>query len=291
VLRVLAMALAVTIQPLGEAIAKLSAKTPIGAALSAAEWSRVPLALRERAQFSAHVESVRLLSTIQDKLEKRVGMVQEQVAHGTAGVDRSSFIADIRQMAVDLGIRTTDAAGAGTVRDIRSAKRLGMVFDIQTEQASSYTRWKMDQDLDVLDAYPAQRLIRVEARRVPRDWEARWLDAGSSVNWDGALRNPHVALKSSPIWTALSVFGTPWPPFDFGSGVGIEDVSRDEAEQLRLIRPEQPARPQDEDFNRDLQASMQNVEPSLVDTLLGVFGARVSYADGILKWLGGEVAA
>jgi hypothetical protein len=29
-----------------------------------------------------------------------------------------------------------------------------------------------------------------------------------------------IARKDSPIWEALSRFGTPYPPFDFNSGCG-----------------------------------------------------------------------
>lgn len=279
------MAMALTIQPLGEAIAKLSAKTPIGAALNSAEWADVPLALRERAQFSANIESVRLLSTIQDKLSKRVGLIQEQVANGDAFVDRSSFIGDIRQMAIDLGVRTTDEDGAGTVRDIHSAKRLGMIFDIQTQQAAEFARWKMDQDPDVLDAYPAQRLIRVESRQAPRDWEARWSEAGGAVGWKEALQTPQVALKSSPIWAELSAFGTPWPPFDFGSGMGVEDVDRAEAEQLELLKPADQVRPAEVDFNRDLQASVANLEPEDRQTLQAQFGDQVRLYGDTAKWV------
>ena len=41
-----------------------------------------------------------------------------------------------------------------------------------------------------------------------------------------------VALKEDPVWTRISRFGQPWPPFDFNSGMGVEDVSHDELRRV-----------------------------------------------------------
>lgn len=38
-----------------------------------------------------------------------------------------------------------------------------------------------------------------------------------------------IALKSDRVWTNFSRFGRPYPPSDFGSGMGVEDIDRDEA--------------------------------------------------------------
>lgn len=272
------------IQPLPEAVAKLGARTPVGAKLRSAEWAEVPLALRERAQFSAAVESVRLLDGIQRKLQKQAGMLRERVARGEAFVDRDSFIADIRALAEAEGVVTTGARGAGTVRDIRSNARLGLIFDMQTRQSFNYARYKMDQDKDVLNAYPAQRLIRSESRREPRDWADRWRMAGGRVGWEDALQTPMVALKTSPIWAALSRFGTPWPPFDFGSGMGLEDVDRAEAVNLGLLADDQEIKPSLEDFNADLEASVRGLGVESRRELLDTFGDQVQIQGDFVRW-------
>ena len=44
-----------------------------------------------------------------------------------------------------------------------------------------------------------------------------------------------IALKNDPVWTALSRFGRPWPPFDYDSGMGIADIDRETAETLGLL--------------------------------------------------------
>ena len=229
--------------PLAEAMAKLDRKTPVGAMLTSAQWARVPLELRERAFFSARVESIRFLAEAQEKLRMRLSMEKEALANGkSAFVDRGSFVVDMRRIAEEEGIQTTDAAGRGTVRDIRSVRRLNLIWDMQTRQAQEYARWKMDHDADVLDEFPAYRLGESTAEN-PRDeafWRGRWAEAGSSVGWEGALEGDMVALKTSPIWQALSRFGTPWPPFDYGSQRDLDDVDRQEAEGLGLLDPNAP---------------------------------------------------
>lgn len=269
----------IAIAPLADAVAKLNAKTPIGARLRSAEWENVPLALRERGQWSANVESVKLLAALQDKLTKRVGLLREQVANGEAGVDRSSFIADIRALAVAEGVQTTGKAGAGTVRDIRSSARLGLIFDQQTRSAAEFATWKTGQDADVLDAFPCQELIRVEERQVPRQWASRWQAAGGKF-YEGRM----IARKDSPVWTKISRFGTPWPPFDFGSGMGVADVDRDEAERLGVITPADRVPPTEGDFNAELQASVTGLPHEQIENLEQVFGDQIQVTRDAIRW-------
>lgn len=283
----------VRFEPMAEAIARMDRKTPIGALLSSAQWKDVPIALRERAMFSARVASVHLLTAMQEKLRRRIAMEREAVgADRTAFVDRGSFIADMRAEAESEGIDTTNADPKlrGTVRDIRSAKRLGLVFDMQDGMAKEYARWKMDHDPDVLDEFPAQRFTRVEARdRRRQDWPQRWAAAGAAVNWQGALKEPMVALKTSPIWTELSEFGTPWPPFDWGSGMGVEDVDRQEAEALGLLTkdaavPRFEKGSDERGFNSKLEASVQGLGEKTVAWLLNSFGDRAEISGDRIRW-------
>ena len=86
------------------------------------------------------------------------------------------------------------------------------------------------QSLQVIDAYPAQELYRLEDRDEPRDWESRWSAAGGTF-YDGRM----VALKGDAVWTAISAFQTPWPPYDFNSGMWVKDVDRNDAIALGLM--------------------------------------------------------
>ena len=44
-----------------------------------------------------------------------------------------------------------------------------------------------------------------------------------------------IALKSSDVWTRISDFGFPFPPYVKGSGLWVRDVGRSEAMELCLI--------------------------------------------------------
>ncbi|MHB9008159.1 MAG: hypothetical protein ACYDC1_14630, partial [Limisphaerales bacterium] len=124
--------------------------------------------------------------------------------------------------------------------DINARWRLELIYDFQTTDAMEFGRWKMGQDPEVLGAFPAQEFLRIEARRVRReDWPARWVLAAQRSGDQAALAVQRstgrmVALKGSGIWRALSIFGRPWPPFDWGSGMGLEEINRERAEALGL---------------------------------------------------------
>lgn len=269
---------AISISANPDSFEKLLAKTPVASKLRTAEWERVPLALRERAQFSAGVESVRFLGEVQRSMQQVVGLQKEQLANGKqAFVDRSVFISKLREVAQQEGL----GDGTGGLTDVQSSRRLGLIYDQQRNQALGFARWKGDQQDGALDAFPAQELIREEARMVPRDWKQRWAAAGGSF-FGGRM----IALKTDPIWSAISRFGTPWPPFDFGSGMGVEDVDREEAERLGLLQPDEVVEPSTEEFNDRLEASASNWRPDQVSTLKLAFGDQVAVAGGRVQWQG-----
>jgi hypothetical protein len=271
---------------LEQAVAKISAKTPIGSLLRTAEWARLPVALRERAFFSAGVTSVKLLQSMGDSLKQEINLLRSTTDDGKPYfLDRSKFIDAHREMGRSLGLApAADDPKAGGLQDITSIPRLGLIYDMQKAQAEEYARFKLDQTEGALMLYPAQRLVRIEGRMVPRDWPQRWDEAGTLVGWDGALQSPMVALKTSPIWEALSRFDTPWPPFDFNSGMGLEDVDREESVALGLIQPDEELKPIDQAFNDKLEASMENVDQALRTQLLDAFGDQVELDGDTVKW-------
>ena len=262
------------IAPLDEAVKKFDAKSIVASKLRTAEWAKVPLELRDRALFSAGVEHVRFLSTAQQKLKDAIGLQREKVKRGEAIVDRSSIIGDMRKLALGEGL--SDRTGGLT--DVGSQTRLGLIYDMQLRMAQGFAQRKMDLDPDVLDAFPAQELVREEDRKMPRDWTARWQAAGGELV-DGRM----VALKTDPVWTKISRFGTPYPPFDFGSGMGLNDISRDEAEQLGLIAPGEAVPPEDVSFNDQLEASVEGLDTKF---LTESFGDQVQIKDGKARWVG-----
>ena len=101
-----------------------------------------------------------------------------------------------------------------------------------------------------------------------------------------------IALKDDHVWVKLSVFDNPFPPFDWGSGMGLEDIGRKEAVKLGLIddkelskrvakkREEKPV-----GFNGKLQAElpMKDDSPEAAK-LKAVFGDLVRIDNGVAKW-------
>jgi hypothetical protein len=81
--------------------------------------------------------------------------------------------------------------------------RLGLIYDMQTRQARGFARWKTGQDADMLNEWPAQRLIRIATRKEPRDWQERWDAAAAQVAYEGVSPRGMV----SPVRARL--FGPP----------------------------------------------------------------------------------
>lgn len=261
---------AVELKPVAVAVKKLSKKTHLGSLLKSADWERVPLAVRERAFFSAQVENVRLLSSMQEQLKTLL-----DGSRNLAGVitDRTKFVKDMSAMAIDLGLMPKNPALRGTIQDITSQPRLELIADMQVDSAYGFADYKAGQDQDALDAYPAQELIRVEDRTEPRPWLEIW-DAAGGTLFDGRM----IAMKTDAIWEKISRFSTPWPPFDFNSGMGLQDVDALEAQELGLMQPGQQVTPSDSGFNDRLQASLGGANHELKSELKAFFGNQVDFS-------------
>ena len=288
-------------------VEKIAARTPVTSGMNTRNWSDVPLGLRERALFSAKVESARLLSEMKAKLHGAVdgGFVDQPDGQGgTVRVlmDKDRFISDMRKTALELGLGPT---GPRRVEDITTDTRLGLIYDQNVKAAYGYADRKVGLDPDLIDEFPAQRLVRIESRGIERGmklrrgvlvpdpengWPARWARAGEAVGWKGALQDQAIALKTSPIWAALSAFSTPWPPFDFGSGMGVEDVDRAEAERLGLGDKGQSlegdARKAEDGFNAHLEASVKSLGAEDLAYLRDAFGDQVQEVKGRAVWQG-----
>jgi hypothetical protein len=131
----------------------------------------------------------------------------------------------------------------------------------------------------ILNAFPAQELVRVAYRIQPRDWETRWGDAGGEFH-EGRM----VALKTDDIWTRISRFGTPWPPFDFNSGMGLKEIDREEAIRLELMTDEEDLEPIDQEFNDGLEASVRDLQPEFKEALKTIFGDQIDLDGDVAKW-------
>ena len=93
-------------------------------------------------------------------------------------------------------------------------------------------RWEQQRESA---AFPGWRLVDFEERENEPDWDERWVAAWEKVGGAGACKDEMVALVDSPIWAALSVFGLPYPPLDYNSGMDVEEVDSEECAELGLL--------------------------------------------------------
>lgn len=228
-----------------EAVVKHLSKTATPADLSAEQWADIPRAIRERSFFSARVTNTRHLQKIKDSVESILAPRIEQNEDGTRatrGMDPATARLEIKQLLESLAY--DPGAKRGTIQDLSSDQRIDLQIKQNTEAAQGFGQFVQGTAPGAIDAFPAQELIRVEDRMEPRDWEARWREAGGQF-FGGRM----IALKSSPIWETISRFGVPYPPFDFNSGMWVQDVPRSEAEELGLISPAEQAVAPRSDFH------------------------------------------
>jgi hypothetical protein len=96
-----------------------------------------------------------------------------------------------------------------------------------------------------------------------------------------------VALKNDPLWTRLGPFQLPYPPFDYNSGMGVQDVDRDQAVALGLIDEDTQIEPQDRGFAADLQSEVQvdaDRQAALLQAIQEAMGDQVSIEGGVLRF-------
>jgi hypothetical protein len=265
--------------PWPEALRRLQAQDLLPTTLTTDELAQLPAALRERAFFSARVTNADFLQQAKD-LITRATSAGDRLPDGSykpgSYMNLPTFRLEMKNLLSSLGYQPDPSEARGGLQDLSSDPRLQVIFDTNLQMAQGYGNFVADQDPDRLDAWPAQELYRLESRKVPRDWVGRWLDAGGTPTNDGRM----IALKNDPIWSEISDFKLPYPPFAFGSGMWVRDISRSEAQELGIIAPNDEVPPADlPGLNAGLQASVESLSPDL-QTALASLGYTI--AKGIL---------
>ena len=96
-----------------------------------------------------------------------------------------------------------------------------------------------------------------------------------------------IALKNDPIWTEISAFDLPYPPFDYNSGMWVRDISRSEAVDMGLMKADDDApEPDKRGFNDDLQVSIADLAGPLQDVLEKSMKGVADLVDGVLSFKG-----
>lgn len=139
----------------------------------------------------------------------------------------------------------------GTLQDLSSFRRLDLI--VRTQRAlmqGAGEQWRGHQP-DMLAAFPAWELVRLEDKTAPRNWDgqaptkteprSRWVTAGGKLVDGGRM----IALKGDPVWGELGGYdnfpdalGVDHPPFAFSSGMGWRGVPAAEVRRLGITGPD-----------------------------------------------------
>ena len=254
-------------------------KALVGSGLDSRQWNLVQAGFRNRAFFSSRVASVRILAALREGTEE----------YARGGTDLSKIRIQMRERLRALGY-SPEPGKEGSIHDLYSQARLDVIVKTNVAQARGYMQYLEGTSPGAFAAFPAQEFRRIEHRHEPRkDWPQRWARAGGRL-YGGKM----IALKDDPVWERLSVFGNPFPPFDWGSGMGVLDVDRKTAIALGLVTDDQlrgkvaalRERPAP-DFNANLQAEipMRDDSPEAA-WLKSEFGDQVKFDGGVAHWQG-----
>lgn len=128
---------------------------------------------------------------------------------------------------------------AGTLQDLSSYRRLQLIVETQRGLMVGAGQKSRGTTPERLELFPAWELVRVLSVAVPRDWPSRWAIAGGEL-YAGRM----IAAKGDPVWGELGnhgnfqdALGVDFPPFCFNSGMGWQEISKQECARLRVTGP------------------------------------------------------
>lgn len=259
---------------------KILRKALVASNLDSRQWNGIQAGLRDRAFFSSRVAQANILDALRQRTAEYA--------------DGHTSMSDIRQrMRKDLETLhyTPEKGTEGTIRDLYSKARLDVIVKQNVATARGFIRWAEGNSPGAYAAFPAQEFKRVHPRKNARgDWPQRWAKAGGKI-YGGRM----IALKDDSVWTKLSTFGNPYPPFDWGSGMGVRDIDRKTAIALGLIDDagirgkvqkleERRERGDLPSMNGNLQATVPDDNYKVRAMLVKDFGDLVRFEKGSILW-------
>jgi len=245
-------------RPFQEALESRQAKTILPTTMRTRDFARLSPAVRERAMFSAAVTDVRFLDDAHGLVDE---LINGEIDLPTARLHLDTYLKGVGYQG---DVLSTD------LTDLRSLARKNVLLETNLGLALGYGQWKQGQNPVTLNMWPAQELIRVENRREPRsEWRTRFLAAGGT-EWNGRL----IALTNSAVWSSLSTFGYPYPPFDFNSGMGLRAVTRADAVAAGLLSDDEDMVPEtrglDEETKLSLPLRSAKLKRAISEQLAGI---------------------
>ena len=260
-----------------DAIADRSVRSLLPTSLSSADLMRLAPELRRRAVFSARVTDATHLSTLDRLIGQIINPSDVPGEYMTEARAREMLRAHLD----DTGWQPAEGE-AGGLKDLRSEKRIRLQLDMGVGFARGYGQAVQANDPDVLAAFPGWRLLPSTAEHPREDsfWRSRWQHAGLP----GPFGTDYVALKGDPGWARLSIFGTPYPPFAWGSQRQVEDVEREICEEYGLLAAGAPVPAIPMSEAKPMMAALPEPATGLLDAITAAFqGAQ--FVNGILTAL------
>lgn len=233
-------------------------------------WRGEEREVATRAFFSSRVENARFLDRAQGFLFDTLAGTTEKVT-GPDGVerialrggDRATFVRRMREFMIREGMVSGEEefheVNDRNVQDIRSERRLRLIYDTNMRQAYGYGQWKQGQTRAILRRFPAQRFVRDREVFIRRPRHAEH-------EGDVRLKSDETYWADYQNDPAIGGFGVPWPPFGFGSGMGVRDVDREEARALGL--KVEDVKPGKRKLNEKLAASVKKMDPKVKKKLI-----------------------
>lgn len=204
---------------LEHALRKVRAARRLRNELSSEELGQIRKGILQRSVFSAKVTKAKFLDGIKDVTEK---VLRKEINPLDA---REA----LKEIATRGGYRAPKGL-KGTIQDLTSNQRLDLIVRTNRDMARGFGRFVDAQKS--LDKFPWWELYRAEPRAEPRNWSLRWGAAGG-----GRRGGKMVAQINDPIWSRISAFSLPYPPFDYNSGMSIRRVSVESGAKLGMKKP------------------------------------------------------
>lgn len=281
--------------PFKEAIAYAQERGLLPTSLSSAELRSLEAEVRRRAVFSARTTNAAYLQELKDAITRAVS---PQVESGKL-TDLATIRAELQDKLLSLGY-DSEAGGfpedldippaeRGSLKDLASTARLKLVTETQVRQAFGFGQYKQGLSGAAANSFPCWELVRIYPRRIERgfkpgpkgtivedpdnDWPARWSAAGGDF-YDGGRM---IAPKDSDVWQNLGdgmggyddTLGNPYPPFAFNSGMGVEEIDREEALRLGVIEEGDEVATDDVAFNEGLEVNAEQFDEDFLKALQG----------------------
>ena len=217
-------------------------------AQSSAGLRSVPRDVRLRAVFSARTTHAGYISDVAQTVDD---MLAGKINLATGRLHLMRRLAELGydpQTGFPGEMAAIPPAERGSIRDLSSQTRIDLMLTTNQRMAANYGRMIAGNTEYARRYYPAWELVRIFPRVIERGsekshtagWQKRWVAAGDEVKWEGAIAQPMIALKDSPLWQSLGdgagdytdVLDNPFPPYAFGSGMGWRAVPLAEMKAL-----------------------------------------------------------